>query len=359
MEQYKILANSSQVRNRVLERVSEFRKQKLLLDVTLACADGVIQCHRLIICSLSPILNRILQDNGHSHPYLYLKGIQIKTLASLLEFMYEGKVKIPKQDILPFLEAAEELKVYGLAESGNLRQVTSKTSSQEHMYEIFEGHDDDSLEVLEKDFWFSPDNQSSGNSSRYSMNMNSGEQYFAIPENPYSLLSCNSIVAIGNDHTYPDFASYQEASVQFTDECAYIEDLNPEVQRDKRSLNNSNYKPPTDVKESPVVRKTDDGFFLCSICGFMNRSLWHVKKHIVESHEDLVFSNVREICDLCNRSFKNKSSLSSHKYIAHKESKCTMVSKENERDLLDLTHGQSVHMTSSVDKDFIDNMCVN
>ena len=88
-----------------------------LTDVTLACADSIqIKAHKLILCASSPFFKGVLSKNSHSHPLLYLKGINGKTMESILSFMYQGEAKVLESDIKAFLDTAEEFKIKGLCD---------------------------------------------------------------------------------------------------------------------------------------------------------------------------------------------------------------------------------------------------
>ena len=84
-------------------------------DVTLACMDDVqIKAHKFILSASSPFFKNILAKNAHSHPLLYLKGINGKVLEALLGFMYKGESKVLEADLKEFLDTADELKIKGL-----------------------------------------------------------------------------------------------------------------------------------------------------------------------------------------------------------------------------------------------------
>ena len=54
-------------------------------------------------------------SNETSHSFIYLKGVRYKDLQYLIEFMYQGKVVIPEEDVSCFLEVAEDLNVRRLS----------------------------------------------------------------------------------------------------------------------------------------------------------------------------------------------------------------------------------------------------
>ena len=93
----------------------ELRMEDNFCDMSLACEDKIIKAHKVIISFYSPIIKSILMSNETSHSLIYLKGVQYKDLQYLIEFMYQGKVVIPEEDVSCFLEVAEDLNVRGLS----------------------------------------------------------------------------------------------------------------------------------------------------------------------------------------------------------------------------------------------------
>ena len=81
-------------------------------DVTLVSDDQIsFQAHRYVISALSPVLKNILLDNPHSHPLIYLRGINHQELDSILQFVYLGEALVYKRNINRFAKAAKDLKI--------------------------------------------------------------------------------------------------------------------------------------------------------------------------------------------------------------------------------------------------------
>ena len=84
-------------------------------DVTLACEeDRQIEAHRLILSACSPFFNRVLKNNRHSHPMIYMRGLKSKNLMAIVDFIYHGEVNIFQEDLESFMTLAEELQLKGL-----------------------------------------------------------------------------------------------------------------------------------------------------------------------------------------------------------------------------------------------------
>lgn len=85
------------------------------LDVTLGCEDVHIQAHKVILSASSTFFRSVFRNNPHSHPLLYLLGINKTSLRYVVDFMYHGEVSIAKDDLGTFLDVAQQLGVKGLS----------------------------------------------------------------------------------------------------------------------------------------------------------------------------------------------------------------------------------------------------
>ena len=92
----------------------ELKEEKDFTDVTLACEDNQVEAHKVILAASSHFFKRILKKNPHSHPLIYLKGIQASDLEDVLKFIYHGEVNVEEAKLKTFLEVAEDLEVKGL-----------------------------------------------------------------------------------------------------------------------------------------------------------------------------------------------------------------------------------------------------
>merc|ERR1719322_456080 len=106
----------------IREYFSSLRKDGRMFDVTLATEDGQqIQAHRIILSAGSKFFSDIFLNSHHSNILVYLKGIRIAQLESLIDFIYSGEAFITQEDLKLFLEAGKELQVKGL--QGELQGV--------------------------------------------------------------------------------------------------------------------------------------------------------------------------------------------------------------------------------------------
>ena len=84
-------------------------------NVTLVSEDNhYIEAHKVVLCASSQFFKNIFEINKHSHPLIYLKGIQSKYFTSVIDFVYFGEVNVSQEDLEGFLAIAEELQLQGL-----------------------------------------------------------------------------------------------------------------------------------------------------------------------------------------------------------------------------------------------------
>ncbi|KAJ8875691.1 hypothetical protein PR048_023590 [Dryococelus australis] len=96
-----------------------------LVDVTIACVDGRIRAHRLVLSSCSKYFKTVFDDNLCEHPVVIVKGASCRTFQSLVVFMYTGSVKVLREDFEEFMSLADELKVRGLCNDIPLDETTT------------------------------------------------------------------------------------------------------------------------------------------------------------------------------------------------------------------------------------------
>ena len=93
----------------------EMREDQDFTNVTLACDNNQeIKAHKIILASSSSFFSDMLRKIKHSNPCIYLKGVREKDLISILDFIYQGEVNIPEEDLADFMKVGGELKVKGL-----------------------------------------------------------------------------------------------------------------------------------------------------------------------------------------------------------------------------------------------------
>ena len=99
----------------ISQSFNELREEETFFDVTLIAEDEVqIQAHRLVLSAGSDFFKSILLKNSHLHPLIYLSGIASDNLAYVLDYIYNGEVKISKNALYDFIKVAQKLKLQEL-----------------------------------------------------------------------------------------------------------------------------------------------------------------------------------------------------------------------------------------------------
>ena len=88
-------------------------------DVTLACDDGALDAHKLLLCATSLFFRRLLKNNKHDQPFILMKGLKMKQLLNLMDFIYHGQVSIDQDDVEEFIDAAIEFEIKGIHATRN------------------------------------------------------------------------------------------------------------------------------------------------------------------------------------------------------------------------------------------------
>lgn len=97
----------------------DLRSNEEFLDVTLAIdQDHQCQAHKVILSASSPYFRSVLRRNQTApNPVLIMPAnVRYNDLRALLDFVYQGEVKIPTNELEEFLALAKLLKIKGLTE---------------------------------------------------------------------------------------------------------------------------------------------------------------------------------------------------------------------------------------------------
>ena len=100
----------------------ELRNYQNFTDVTLACEDTQIEAHKVILAASSIFLRRILKDNKHPHPLIYMCGMKAKDLVSVVDFIYYGEVNMYQEELDDFLSLAQEMELKGMEEAVTIHE---------------------------------------------------------------------------------------------------------------------------------------------------------------------------------------------------------------------------------------------
>ena len=118
------------------------RREKDLFDVTLVSDDHEqIQSHKVVLSACSSFFKPILKNNSHSHPLIFLNGIDSTNLQFIIDYVYEGEVHLYQEQLNSFLETAKKLQLAGLLT--NLKEKTENEDSRIEETKFYDQHEEE------------------------------------------------------------------------------------------------------------------------------------------------------------------------------------------------------------------------
>ena len=101
--------------NNVSKSFGLLRHETYLHDVTLVSDDYKhISAHKLVLSACSDYFKNIFKETKQTQPVLCLDKVSSTDLHNILDYVYDGEVKIYQEDLDQFLDVAQRLKIQGL-----------------------------------------------------------------------------------------------------------------------------------------------------------------------------------------------------------------------------------------------------
>ena len=245
----------------VARTFSSLRSNNSFQDVTLVADDQKqISAHKVVLSSCSEYFDVIFKQNIHSHPLLCLDGINSKELNNVLDYIYNGQVKIFEEDVVRFLQIAQRLKLQGLLET---TANECQTANLDVKYEVFGDQNAGAIET-----------SLPGETLRENLDVNSvtfADQNTEVMQNTINNYQGNKIDA--------GFFNVKT-----------IEELDQKIQS--------------------YYVKIDGKGFQCIICKYCSNKRFNMKEHIDTHLEGLSIP-----CHTCGRSFKSRKQKRNHQCI--------------------------------------------
>ena len=114
---------------------SQLRQESGLFDVTLVSSDHKqVSAHRLVLSACSDFFKNIFHRITHSHPLLYLDGVDHTEINLMLDYIYQGEVQIYQEHLDRFLEIAEKFKLDGLLAGNTDKRENEYTDYKEEIH---------------------------------------------------------------------------------------------------------------------------------------------------------------------------------------------------------------------------------
>ncbi|KAF5301445.1 hypothetical protein FQA39_LY02174 [Lamprigera yunnana] len=100
--------------NNILEMFAEQLLNGLLVDVTLFCDGQFIKAHKMVLSACSPYFQELFRIHTVDHPVIFMNGVRFTAVKQMVEFMYQGEIKVCDEDLDQLLSIAESLQIKGL-----------------------------------------------------------------------------------------------------------------------------------------------------------------------------------------------------------------------------------------------------
>ena len=113
----------------------EMRNDKDFTDITLVSDDHQhFEAHKIILGASSWFFSKVLKQNKHRHPLIYLRSVKGSDLVSILDFIYHGEVNIQQENLEEFMKVGGELQIKGLEAdgTGQMPDVGHKIADSDH-----------------------------------------------------------------------------------------------------------------------------------------------------------------------------------------------------------------------------------
>ena len=107
------------------------RNDKKFTDVTLACEDGQLEAHKVILAASSPFYRNIFKQNKHAHPLIFMRNVKFVDLEAIIDFLYCGETNVFQENLDSFLALAEDLQLKGLmgGQANSHQQIKGMSSA--------------------------------------------------------------------------------------------------------------------------------------------------------------------------------------------------------------------------------------
>ena len=243
----------------VTSMFSRLRREEDFFDVTLVSDDQQhISAHKLVLSASSQLFKNILRKTSHSNPLIYLNGFSSKELNFVMDYIYQGEVKLFQDDLDDFLNVAQKLQIEGLIGGDS---PSGGSTKNEHM----------------------------------TLNDEVGNYY------EEEIIKDDAVL----DKMQPKVGTQDKKQVKTTSLA---------VQSSSEFVSSRSSLITTDIKAAVDSLFVKDGEnYRCTACGRSSSSNSNMRKHVEVHIEGLTFD-----CQLCGESFRSRKVVDNHKRRYHK-----------------------------------------
>jgi len=257
----------------LLQMFSEQLLKECLVDVTISCEGQFIKAHKMVLSACSPYFQELFRIHAADHPVIIMNGVPFTTVRQMIDFMYQGEIKVGDADLDQLLTIAENLQIKGLCKirrEKNVSETNTFTSDLLNLQNTTAQINKNTTQPTPT----TPKGRKRRKQSHSPVNTNSHGSVTENPVNGDSVHQTTEVPAkIPNLDTLKDEVDKS------------IQKLDPKLAKldtTKQSLNNSNEDKTTD-KPSPKIPRPPNAFMI-----FANE--WRKKlavEHLGESNKEI------------------------------------------------------------------------
>lgn len=269
------------------------REERDFIDITLISDDELkFDAHKVVLSASSTFFRNMLRRTSKNvNTLLFLNGVKSSDLQLVLDFVYNGEVKLLQESIPSFLEATSKLRISGLSEpTPDANSAPVNSMDRTDLTDFQEFLTNEKIESNEKSF-----------------NEYFGETF----ENIHNQIITNEDqMKIENMIPGPEINGDSPLIKE--------EDNNQEFSKSQPNQ----FPPPViiydfkgntdiellDAKITEFAVKLDGKKYKCGVCGKPNRDRSGIGHHI-ETH----FAGLSFKCELCEKEFKSREAIRKHK----------------------------------------------
>ena len=126
----------------------ELLNSNLYTDVTLICDDKKqLHAHKVVLASCSNVFKSFITELPEgTKPFIYLRGIKVEEMKSILEFMYLGETSIQQNRLEEMSKVAKNLELHEISKTMNSIIEEQRESSVSEKESIEESYSENSTE---------------------------------------------------------------------------------------------------------------------------------------------------------------------------------------------------------------------
>ena len=253
------------------------KNEVYLHDVTLIGDDHhQVSAHKLILSACSEYFKNIFKYNSmpNVHPLLCLDGVSADDLNNVMEYIYNGEVKLYQTNLKRFLDVAQRLKLEGMTDMENEDE------------DLLENKVATKMELDETEEVASPEEVASSNEVPYPPNsntsvenLNEGEES-STADAPQQVVKSKEISSVGSKFQCP------QCDKLFTHNSTVHQHIRNIHEGVKYDCNQCDYQATKQTHLKIHIQSKHEGVkYGCTECEFQTSQQRYLRAHIQNKHE--------------------------------------------------------------------------